>query len=95
MSDVTYNQLSVRFCVIFCILMPRMKTLLEHVQVSTTDFKRRDMEEKLDFIVDANDDILERIVSSIPKVYCLVRQYSVVCRRMNKDFGLNVCRYYK
>lgn len=43
----------------------RIKSLLDHSKVSTRDFKRRDLEEKFDFIIDSNDDILERIVSTV------------------------------
>lgn len=40
-----------------------MMTLFSHANVPPTDFRRRDVDEKMEFIVDANDEVLERIVS--------------------------------
>lgn len=39
-----------------------MVSLLKHVNIPTSDFRSKDVDEKFDFLVDCNDDLLERIV---------------------------------
>jgi len=45
---------------------PLLKILLEHEMVSTRDYGKRLVEEKLEFLIEANDDILERVVRGLP-----------------------------
>lgn len=40
-----------------------MASLLRHVNIPTSDFRSRDIDEKFEFLVECNDDLLERIVS--------------------------------
>lgn len=41
---------------------PLIKILLEHEMISTHNYGSRIVAEKLEFLIDANDDILERVV---------------------------------
>jgi hypothetical protein len=49
-------------CIVFGFL--RMSALLRHVNIPAEEFRAGDVDEKFDFLVEANDDMLERIVSS-------------------------------
>ena len=40
----------------------RVTNLLKHANIAADEFKFGDMEEKFDFLVEANDDMLERVV---------------------------------
>lgn len=42
----------------------RITSLLKHVNISPEEFRFGDIDEKFDHLVEANDDMLERIVSS-------------------------------
>ncbi len=48
-------------------LLSRIRTLLEHVSISRSELKGRELEENLELILEAKDDILERVVSPPPK----------------------------
>lgn len=39
--------------------------MLKHANISADEFRFGDMDEKFDFLVEANDDMLERIVRGI------------------------------
>jgi len=59
-------------------ILPVMKTLLEHVKVSADDFRSRDLQEKMDFLVNANDDILERVGVALDDADGLFKRAEIV-----------------
>ena len=55
-----------------------MIKLLQHSKLSPHDFRQRDVEEKFDFIVESNDDMLERIATSLDKAEGLFKRKEIL-----------------
>ncbi|ODM99195.1 Exosome component 10 [Orchesella cincta] len=59
-------------------ILPMMVSLLRHVNMPTSDFKSRDVDEKFEFLVECNDDLMERIGSSLDEAEGLFTKSEMV-----------------
>ncbi|CAG7729562.1 unnamed protein product [Allacma fusca] len=59
-------------------LISAMVNLLKHANLAPDDFRRRDVDEKFEFIVDSNDEILERIATSLDKAEGLFQRAEIL-----------------
>ncbi|CAL8095562.1 unnamed protein product [Orchesella dallaii] len=59
-------------------ILPMMMSLMNHVNMQTSDFNSRDVDEKFEFLVDCNDDLMERIGSSLDGAEGLFKRSEMV-----------------
>jgi hypothetical protein len=70
--------------IFICIGIFRITLLLKHANISADEFRFGDIDEKFDFLVEANDDMLERIV-------CFVFNINEICCFLSLNL---ICLFY-